>query len=455
MSIIKIPSSCIYSISNPKIIKNAIGEIEVNANKVNVQIDKDNLSYTETVFVQSSSGEVIGQTTYTTSNKDFDTQSVTIEQTSGAMPNVEFQLLTYSEMKLGYLSIPIKIYANSYQDKYITGLYRGKDQDGNDRIEYAMDYMSIQLSASGSWQYADTQTKTPSQYDTVSFTYSTDNPIIANKTGKILNDRLSENPQNQVNVIDNNIKYAFQFSPQPFKPQNATNSVTLSVSNSISLADKTNVSTAYFTEGIDENGKYYAITLNVLVSRIITTLINSDYSTVYVTAGSRPNPRPMIGTQYRDVATQIRFTFHGETRFLNITELTQYIGEKNGKQIFSVENNELLQTTNRYNDEDAIQATYTATLNQYKNGKETAVILCSISDYKDTNGKKVIDITTATSNKMMFDIGDEVIPMIYTANGIDVPMSVDKAGNAKVFRVVGTKPYDEGIARQELTLQEK
>lgn len=448
-----IPSKNIYGTSKNDIIRrNRIDKIEVNANKVNVQIDKENLSYVETIFVQSSNGVVTGQTTYTSSNKAYDTDSVTIVQTGGTASNVEFQLLTYSEMKLGYLSIPIKIYADSYQDKYITDLYSGKDQDGNDRIEYTMDYTSIQLSASGSWQYSDSLQKYPSQSDTVTFSVSTNNPIIANKTGKILNDKLSENPQNQVNVVDNNINYAFAMT-QTFRPQNATSSVTLSVSNSLSLADETNVSIANFTEGTDENGEYFAITLNVLVSRVITTLINSDYESVYVMANEIPNPRPMSGTQYWDVATQIQFTFHGETRFLNVAEMIEYIGDKDGKQVFSIDNNELLQTSNVYSGQNAIQKAFGKTLSQYINGKETAVIRCSISEYKDEN--RIVKIDPKTSTKMMFAIGDEVIPMVYTANGIDRPMSIYKDGSKKVFRVVGMNPYYDGAVWQELTIQEK
>lgn len=125
----------------------------------------------------------------------------------------------------------------------------------------------------------------------------------------------------------------------------------------------------------------------------------------------------------------------------------------NGTKSVNLSSTELLQDGTKNNNKKMSQFLAENILKSYKNGKEIAVILCSISDYKDTNGNKVIDITT--SDKMMFDIGDEVIPYVYTANGVDVPMSIDKAGNAKVFRVVGTKPYYDGAVWQELTLQEK
>lgn len=444
-----IPSKHIYSKSFDPVIDNNIDKVEVNSNKVNVQIDKDNLSYTETVFTQLSEGQVIGQTTYTTESKDFSTKNAQIVE-GLATYNVSFHLLTYSEMKLGFLSIPIKIYANSYQDKYITDLYDGKDENGNDKIEYTSEYMSVQLSASGDWHYGDTQNKYPSNYDVVTYTYSTDNPIIAYKTGKIINDTLTGSPQNQVTLSNGIIKYHFEMS-QTFKPQNATANVTLNISNEVSLADQTNVSTASFTMGTDKNGKYFAITLNVLVSRIITTLINDDFSTVYVYPRDIPNPRPMSGSQYRDSATQLSFTFHGETRFLNVAELIEYIGDKNGKRVFSVDNNELLQTTNTYNGVNAIQNNFTKTIESYKNGKQTATISCPIADYYDENSNKVIDITQR--GKMLFSEGDIVIPYQYTNQG-DKPLSYNKDFSPKQFKVVGTKISKEQGGMQVLTLQE-
>jgi hypothetical protein len=55
---------------------------------------------------------------------------------------------------------------------------------------------------------------------------------------------------------------------------------------------------------------------------------------------------------------------------------------------------------------------------------------------------------------MVFDIGDEVIPMIYGADGKDKPMSLYADATPKVFRVCGTKIFYDGAVWQELTLQE-
>lgn len=415
---IVIPSKHIFSKSFDPVIDNKIDKIEVNANKVSIQIDKDNLSYTETIITKINQGEIEGQTTYETSAKNFDTDSAIIVVGSHSESR-EFELLLYSEMKLGFLSIPIKIYDTSYQEKLITDLYDGKDENEKDRIEYTSRYLSQEYSANGEWTYVGI--KQPKTTDTVTFATTIVQRPSTYKDGKIINDNLTSATQNQVSFDGNNIKYHFEMN-QSFKPQNAlsTSNVNLSVSTNLSLADKTNVSTARFTEGTDENGKYFGITLNVLVFRKITTLINSDYQNGYVTVGSKPNSRMMTGSQYRDIATRVVFTFHGETRFLNITELIKYIGNENSKRVFSFDRNELIQTTNT----PSIESKYQGIIDKWKNGKQTAVITCPITDYYDTIGNKVISSSKTLYVKL-----------------------ISRSGNVLHFEEVGTRQMKLGSVR--------
>lgn len=172
-----------------------------------------------------------------------------------------------------------------------------------------------------------------------------------------------------------------------------------------------------------------------------------------------------------------------------------------------------------------INKNYQHLVDIYKNGKETATIRCSISNYKmelnakvvrydihedntidcvldvyntktaydladttiiDANGVKgyvadydettifvtfygivgniesgeikietrPISIDEPFGVSMCFDIGDEVIPMVYGADGQDNPMSTYQDGSPKVFQVLGTKIYYDGAVWQELSLQE-
>ena len=101
-------------------------------------------------------------------------------------------------------------------------------------------------------------------------------------------------------------------------------------------------------------------------------------------------------------------------------------------------------------------ALFEKTLNAYKNGKETATILASIGEYYDNEGNLAISTKKQINDnkKMVFDIGDEVIPQVRGADGVDHPMSLYSDLTPKVFRVCGTKIFYDGAVWQELTLQE-
>lgn len=101
----------------------------------------------------------------------------------------------------------------------------------------------------------------------------------------------------------------------------------------------------------------------------------------------------------------------------------------------------------------AIEIMYGNTKDEYLRGKETATIRCSIGDYYEENGEKAISDDN-TTGKMAFDLYDQVIPMVYGANGKDRPMSLYKDGTPKVFQVLGKKVFYDGAVWQELTLQE-
>lgn len=150
----------------------------------------------------------------------------------------------------------------------------------------------------------------------------------------------------------------------------------------------------------------------------------------------------------------VEITVYGNTIGIDLNDNTVYIKEKTAKKVHGIDGNELMQTSN-YNsltNKNAIETMYGNTLLEYAKGKETATIRCSIADYYE-NGSKVIAIDNST-NKMCFEIGDEVVPMVYGANGQDRPMSLYQDGSQKVFKVLGTNIYYDGAVWQELSLQE-
>lgn len=125
---------------------------------------------------------------------------------------------------------------------------------------------------------------------------------------------------------------------------------------------------------------------------------------------------------------------------------------KDSKFLQEVQYGDVIELSYLSNPENLTKYLADNVLSQYEKGKETATLLCDISDYYNENGEKVIDIKT---NKMSFRLHDEVIPYVFGANGQDNPMSKYQDGTAKVFEVVGSNIIYDGAVWQELTLLEK
>ena len=125
--------------------------------------------------------------------------------------------------------------------------------------------------------------------------------------------------------------------------------------------------------------------------------------------------------------------------------------EKDTKEQFEIQGNELMQTTNYIVEEssqNAIVSTFQKTLEDYKNGKETAELLCSISDYYDENGE--IKVSKDTKEfPMIIPLFSVVKPMVLNNNGEDIEMS-----KGKQFQVVGSEVFYDGAVWQKLTLLE-
>jgi hypothetical protein len=118
-----------------------------------------------------------------------------------------------------------------------------------------------------------------------------------------------------------------------------------------------------------------------------------------------------------------------------------------------------MQTSNALNtpindETSAIKGLYQNTINAFKNGKETATIRCSISDYYEENGEQAISIEKSNGLPMTFNIYDQVKPMTFNSNREDEPMSKNYLDDPKVFDVLGIKIIYDGAVWQELFLQE-
>lgn len=198
----------------------------------------------------------------------------------------------------------------------------------------------------------------------------------------------------------------------------------------------------------DDNNVYNISNAKFFVG---ATLIKLGGKANYAITNSFPLSISLSGTYEKYTPKQIEVTFYGNTLLINISDGSAVYGS--GEKPFSLSRNELMQesaTTLGYKTTEFLANNI---LSQYATGKETATILCSISDYYDDNGTLYVS-TKNDELPMTFQIGDEVVPMVFGADGKDHYMSM-KNGEGKVFSVIGTKVFYDGAVWQELYLQEK
>lgn len=155
--------------------------------------------------------------------------------------------------------------------------------------------------------------------------------------------------------------------------------------------------------------------------------------------------------------TSLNISLFGNIYQIDLNDVALKYGDTSSKSVFSVQNNELLQTTNTYTENgvvsNAIEKSATRTIDEFGNGKETATLLCDINEYYDENGSLMISAND-TTKPMTFKIGNIVKPKVFGANRQDKPMSVKSDGTAKEFIVLGVEPYFDGAVWQKLFLRE-
>lgn len=131
------------------------------------------------------------------------------------------------------------------------------------------------------------------------------------------------------------------------------------------------------------------------------------------------------------------------------------------KNILKLPSNELVQGDNTYGYKaDAINAVnysdkfVAEVFDRYKNGKETATLLCSVGKYYDLEGNLVVDAENEDSSiAPLLKKYDIVVPYVMTSRG-EAPLSTDASGNPKQFQIIGVNISYNGIPRQEIVIQE-
>jgi hypothetical protein len=164
----------------------------------------------------------------------------------------------------------------------------------------------------------------------------------------------------------------------------------------------------------------------------------------------------LAGTYAQYSPNSVMVHIFGNAVNLSLEEGTITVGAEPGANVFSLQtSNELMQTDNYYGTPSSplAQTLYENTLRQYEKGKETATIICDISEYYNEDGTLAKSISD-TSVPMLFNLYDKVIPMVFTADGKDYPMSLYKDRSPKVFEIHGIERYFDGAVWQKIYLQE-
>lgn len=216
--------------------------------------------------------------------------------------------------------------------------------------------------------------------------------------------------------------------------------------------------TRYF-DGIVSNGvvvKGEEYTEVTFVKPFYAQQDGSNYRTI------RANYSARIMEESVEEPTKVKYilsaTISIEGQCIKETENTaaQYDEEAVANNILKLPANELIQGDNYYimsntNYSDKFIA---EVYDRYKNGKETATLLCLVGKYYDLEGNLVVDADNEDESiPPLLKKYDLVVPYIHTSNG-EVPLSTDKDGNAKQFQIIGVNFRYRGIARQEIVIQE-
>jgi hypothetical protein len=415
-----IPSKNIYEIDNSKIRDNIIDRIEVLAKDV-----LPNNDYNAVVYNQTHNVNSVNITTENIENYEVDSKYFYVKQSSsvGSVENIQLSAsyAAYKDQKTAHFTIRIPL---TDKNKWINSLYTGVDGEGKPRIK---------ISLTGIRKYGRSQSFC--DYD--------------------LPDSLFNGKESDFELYVDRISYS--------DPEFVSNSEFIEFREEISITDESHSTTASqkligwgnlaeATPTIETIGdsEYYVIDLDVMAG--IREVLMDSYTFVDLKTGSLPGKIMLDGIYILYEVESIQLTFYGNTIGIQLQDKTIYIPDKNGKKPYSIDGNEIIQTSNHFaNGESSISSNFLKTLNSYKNGKETATLRCSISDYYDENGEKVIDIK---GERKSFHIQDKVIPMVYGADGKDQPMSKIGVSEPKVFEVVGSKIFYDGAVWQTITIQE-
>ncbi len=438
---ILIPSKNIYNKNNPKVIKNILQKIEFKGKK-----------HTEE--------EKINETLVNEEFKNFDNAEIETNESSLAYnfnrPNGDYNKLVqaFSYIKVIPIYFDVAVFINKYNpDKSVLNL--SADEEGH--------YLKISLNLSKETGQSSANLK----FGNLSF----------NAVGNFYDEYIigAYIDKSTITTDYTNIETATEiptiFPTYTYTQENLTTQIG---SNATATANSNFENKSYISNSFSYNNelnRYEFGSSKILCGvEIIKLGYGSSIQTTnpsFQNTGLLPSQVIMYGECVKYTPRSITISVNGD--YFTITEKDFSISagkESSTKSIIIGENNPFFQYSNwikRANNiltqEEYYKEFSNSIFETFSNGRETATVLCSVSDYykfdnfdPNKKGKKEISIDKSTG-KMTFSIGDKVLPMVYEADGQETPMSL-KNGLAKYFEVCGVKKYYDGAVWQELSLIE-
>lgn len=441
MGAIFIPSNRIFSIDNDKILDNIIDKVEIEVGVPSIQPQDDYVleslvqkesEITSITDFYDASGNLV-ETGFTTAYQELANSNANIGDNIVAMANASVRVRAYCSME-SPMFIPVKMYVYYNNEKRT--------------INYPIDTIDISYTLTckvSKYNATFNAGLTPLETTTTAL------KLVSTKG--LVETTYEQNQETEV---------TYTYTGQDIGDGAYYTSCTakLPVAESIILS-KNGVASSYYSYKqpiigagtTSSNEKFFTVEFYIPYYGTLSQAGYCDYTTNIVSYYI------MDGTYSLYSPTTLTINVKGKAYVLDLENETQSYGS--GENIYSISNNELIQSTNQYRDDYAesqsnqIEFLCNNILDEYANGKEKAVIECAVNTYYDEDGNKVIDPYTASFDKPLFEIGDEVIPLVFKPKSSTIePLSKYSDKTNKVFKVVGNKVEYKGAPFQTLTLQE-
>lgn len=446
-----IPSKNIYRINFDSVIDNNIDKVKVTAMKAVPDNIYSSAVYNESIYYGQGQAQ----------SQILPNRSSSIIAGRGEFNGGVWQLILGAGVTIidKYFTFNIQI-PKSQKNKRITKIFQGKNPTTNEpyigvskSIEETIYYEQVPDAFKPS-SIDEINVATSNIFNFIKITahnYSVDNILEKNTSGNLTRRSIHFYPEveegtPQEGILSNWIEPKIGADNDLADSEEVKCQVSAISSHAGAYLSKSEVNT-YETDlssitYVDETYDYVFYNVKLLFSREIYAPATAIY--VPLTFDRfKSYPAKVVKCEQKAVRADI--TIYGNAIGVDFEDESISIG--NGNKVFSFDGNELIQTTNTPTQETK----YQGVIDNWKDGKQTLIISCPITDYYDENDNKVID--TSVSGKMIFKEGDVVIPYTYTNKG-DKPISYNKNFTPKQFKVVGTSILKSQGGTQKLTLVE-